>query len=68
MHAIEYVIDDIARTLQMDPLQIRRRNFYGINERNVTPYAQLVEDNVINEIFDQLEASSDYQGTTCGDS
>ena len=60
MHAIEYVIDDIARTLNMDPLQIRRRNFYGIEERNVTPYAQVVDDNVINEIFDQLEASSDY--------
>ena len=60
MHAIEYVIDDIARTLQLDPLQIRRRNFYGIEERNVTPYAQVVEDNVINDIFDQLETSSDY--------
>ncbi len=32
MFAIEYVIDDIARTLGKDPLEVRRRNFYG-NER-----------------------------------
>ena len=60
MHAIEYVIDDIARTLQKDPLEIRRRNFYGIDERNVTQYQQVVDDNIINEIVDQLEADSDY--------
>ncbi len=60
MHAIEYVIDDIARTLNKDPLQIRRRNFYGVDERNVTPYQQVVEDNIINEVIDQLETSSDY--------
>ena len=60
MHAIEYVIDDIARTLNKDPLEIRRRNFYGIDERNVTPYQQVVEDNIVNDVIDQLEASSDY--------
>ncbi len=60
MHAIEYVIDDIARTLGLDPLQVRRRNFYGVGERNVTPYQQVVEDNIIGDIFDQLECSSSY--------
>jgi xanthine dehydrogenase large subunit len=60
MHAIECVIEDIARTLGKDPLEIRRRNFYGKDERNVTPYHQVVEDNIIDEIFDQLEASADY--------
>ena len=60
MFAIEYVIDDIARHLGRDPLEIRRRNFYGKNERNVTHYRQTVEDNVIGEIFDQLVADSDY--------
>ena len=29
MYAIEYVIDNIARTLGIDPLAVRRRNFYG---------------------------------------
>ncbi|MDA0705109.1 MAG: xanthine dehydrogenase molybdopterin binding subunit [Proteobacteria bacterium] len=60
MHAIEYVIDDIARSLQLDPLAVRRRNFYGIHERNVTPYQQVVEDNIIGEIFDQLESDAAY--------
>ncbi|MGI9220025.1 MAG: xanthine dehydrogenase molybdopterin binding subunit [Woeseiaceae bacterium] len=60
MHAIEYVIEDIARKLGKDPLEIRRKNFYGKDERNVTPYHQVVEDNIIAEVFDQLEASADY--------
>ena len=58
--AIEYVLDSIARRLGKDPLAVRRANFYGRDERNVTPYRQTVRDNVIHELVDQLEASSDY--------
>ncbi len=61
MYAIEYVIDDIARTLQKDPLEIRRRNFYGDDERNVTQYQQTIEDNIIKDIVDKLEGDADYQ-------
>ncbi len=61
MFAIEYLIDDIARALQKDPLDIRRRNFYGKGERNVTQYQQTIEDNIIDEIFDKLLADSDYE-------
>ncbi len=61
MFAIEYAIEDIARELGKDPLEIRRRNFYGKDDRNITQYHQPVEDNIIEEIFDQLTASSDYQ-------
>jgi len=61
MFAIEYVVDDIARALGKDPLEIRRRNFYGKNERNVTHYHQVIEDNVIDELFELLLASSDYE-------
>ncbi|NQV85480.1 MAG: xanthine dehydrogenase molybdopterin binding subunit [Woeseiaceae bacterium] len=61
MFAIEYAIEDIARKLGKDPMEVRRRNFYGKDERNVTQYHQLVEDNVIAEIFDQLLVSSDYE-------
>ena len=61
MFAIEYAIEDIARELDKDPLEIRRRNFYGKDDRNVTQYQQVIEDNVIDEIFDQLVASSDYE-------
>jgi xanthine dehydrogenase large subunit len=62
MHAIEYVIDDIARSLDKDPLEVRWVNFYGKQERNVTPYQQVIEDNIIEDIVDQLVASSDYSG------
>ena len=61
MFAIEYAIDDIARTLGIDPLDVRRRNFYGHDERNVTHYQQVVEDNIADELFDRLLDSSDYK-------
>ena len=61
MFAIEYVIDDIARALGHDPCAVRRRNFYGDGERNVTQYQQIVDDNILDELFDRLLASSDYE-------
>jgi xanthine dehydrogenase large subunit len=59
--AIEYIIDDIARELGLDPLDVRKRNFYGKLERNVTPYGMTVEDNVIHELVAELEQTSDYR-------
>ena len=35
---------------------MRRANFYGITDRNVTPYDQIVTDNVIRRILDELAA------------
>jgi xanthine dehydrogenase large subunit len=61
MFGIEYVLDDVARTLSLDPLDVRRRNFYGTTERNVTPYGMRVEDNVIHQIVDRLEADCGYR-------
>ena len=59
--AIEYVIDEIARNLGRDPLDIRRLNFYGKSERNVTPYGQAIVDNVIHELVAELEQASEYR-------
>jgi xanthine dehydrogenase large subunit len=59
--AIEYVIDDIARALGKDALDVRRLNFYGTTERNVTPYGQVVVDNVIAPLVDELEGTSEYR-------
>ena len=59
--ATEYIIDSIARELGLDPLDVRRLNFYGKTERNTTPYHQVVEDNVIDELVTQLETSSGYR-------
>src|SRR6202020_2102015 len=59
--AIEYIIDNVARSLGEDSLDVRRRNLYGKTERNQTPYGQVVEDNVIHELIDELEATSEYR-------
>jgi len=59
--AIEYIIDEIARNLGVDPLDIRRRNFYGRDSDNVTPYGQVIVDNVIHELTDELEQTSQYR-------
>jgi xanthine dehydrogenase large subunit len=55
------VIDEIARFLGKDPIDVRRINFYGTTERNVTHYHQTIVDNVIGDIVDQLEKSSEYR-------
>ena len=57
---IETIIETIASKLKRDPLDIRRINFYGITERNVTPYGQAIEDNIIRELVDELVETSDY--------
>jgi xanthine dehydrogenase large subunit len=60
MMGIEYVIDEIARDLGLDPLTVRQRNFYGTDDRNVTPYHMVVEDNIIPELVAELAQSADY--------
>jgi len=59
--AVEYLIDSVARRLGLDPLAVRRANFYGSAQHNVTPYGQVVDDNIIHELVDQLAASSAYE-------
>jgi xanthine dehydrogenase large subunit len=61
MFAIECVVDDIARHLHKDPLEVRRVNFYGKDDRNTTQYLQTIDDNIIAEIVTELEQTSDYQ-------
>ncbi|NRR30346.1 xanthine dehydrogenase molybdopterin binding subunit [Oxalobacteraceae bacterium] len=62
--AIEYIVDEIARNLGMDALDVRKINFYGRNDeegRNVTQYNQKITDNVIHELVEQLVTESDYR-------
>ncbi len=61
MFGIEYAIDDIARYLGKDPLEIRQRNFYGDNGRDVTHYGQPVEDNIAPELVARVAADADYE-------
>ncbi|MGH6647603.1 xanthine dehydrogenase molybdopterin binding subunit [Aquabacterium sp.] len=59
--AVEVALDSIARKLKLDALDVRLANLYGLQENNVTPYGQTVEDNVLRPLIDQLVASSDYR-------
>ena len=61
MMAIENIIDHISISLKKDPAEIRRRNFYQKKKKNITHYNMKIEDNVIQEIFDQLIKSSNYK-------
>jgi xanthine dehydrogenase large subunit len=59
---IEKIIEEIAHFLGIDSLEVRKRNVYSDHEnRNITHYGQLVENNCLSEIISNLEAKSDYQ-------
>lgn len=62
MFVIETVLDDIARHLGRDPLEIRQINFYDVEPgaRSTTPYGMLVEDNVAPALVAELAAECDY--------
>ncbi len=36
--AIEYIMDNVARSVGHDSLDVRRANLYGKTENNKTPY------------------------------
>jgi xanthine dehydrogenase large subunit len=72
--AAERMIDHIASHLDLDPLLVRRRNFYdpalapdkvqptiAATARRLTPYYMEVEDCIIADIVDALAKTSDYE-------
>jgi xanthine dehydrogenase large subunit len=59
--AIEWVVDEIARDLGLDPLAVRIKNFYGVGERDMTPYSMKVEDNVLPDLVPELQRTSGYE-------
>jgi xanthine dehydrogenase large subunit len=61
MVAIERVMDAIAHERGLDPLDVRKANFYrpGFDK---TPYGQVVEDpETLKGIVEELEQSSEYR-------
>ncbi|MDO3721211.1 xanthine dehydrogenase molybdopterin binding subunit [Marinobacter sp. chi1] len=60
MMIIEQAMDDIARHLGQDPLDIRKRNLYRPG-RATTHYGQTIEQHVLPQLLERLEASSDYR-------
>lgn len=61
MAVMEQIIDRVARALKKDAADIRFKNFYGIDTRNVTHYGETVENNHLFLIHDQLSKFSEYQ-------
>ncbi|RYX89660.1 MAG: xanthine dehydrogenase molybdopterin binding subunit [Comamonadaceae bacterium] len=59
--AIETILGDIARALDLDPLDVRKRNLYGVDERNTTHYQMKVEDNILHPLLDRIEETSSYR-------
>jgi xanthine dehydrogenase large subunit len=59
--AMENIIEEIAAFLGRDAYEVRRRNCYGTDERNVTPYGQLVTNNTLPAILERLVETSAYQ-------
>jgi xanthine dehydrogenase large subunit len=58
--AMEAVIEDVAGHLGLDALDVRQKNCYGITDRNVTHYGQLVGNNTLPRLFSELRLESGY--------
>ncbi len=61
MVGAERFIEEVAYATGLDPLEVRKRNLYGSDGREITPYHQPVEDMIAGEVIDDLEHSCDYR-------
>ena len=60
MIAAEAMMDDIAITLGLDPLDVRLVNLYR-EGRAVTPYGQTIEQHVLQRLVSRLEQTCNYR-------
>jgi xanthine dehydrogenase large subunit len=61
MLAAERMMDELAIRLGLDPLDVRKRNFYR-EGRDITPYGMRVEEHgTLHDLVDTLEESSAYR-------
>ncbi len=56
---VEYMLDDIARKLRRDPLDIRQINLFRDGDK--THYGQTVEHILLPALIRELETTSDYR-------
>jgi len=61
MVGAERFIEEVAYATGLDPLEVRKRNLYGGEGREITPYHQPVEDMIAGEVIDDLSHSCDYR-------
>ena len=57
---IEAIIEDIARNLRCDALDVRKANVYR-EGADITHYGQRVENNLLPKLFKDLESNCDYR-------
>ena len=55
----EYIIDDVARAVGRDPLDVRKDNLY--KDGDVTHYGQSIENYHMKELIEQLESECEYR-------
>jgi len=60
MFVIEVVLEHIARELGKSVEEVRAVNYYGTDDRNITPYDQVIKDNIIVELTESLKNEIDY--------
>ncbi|WP_299689088.1 xanthine dehydrogenase molybdopterin binding subunit [uncultured Tateyamaria sp.] len=67
MVAMERIMDHVAAALDLDPLNLRQKNFYasggdfsGTETGRTTPYGQVVDDFIGDALVAQLVDTSDY--------
>ncbi|MDE2449223.1 MAG: xanthine dehydrogenase molybdopterin binding subunit [Gammaproteobacteria bacterium] len=61
MMVIEHVLDQVARSLRLEPLAVRRANLYGGEGRNTTHYGQTVDGKLIAGMVDRLAHECRYE-------
>jgi xanthine dehydrogenase large subunit len=57
---IENILEEIAVYLKRDPVEVRMKNCYGVDDRNITPYGQTVKNNLLPRLFKETVDRGDY--------
>ncbi|HWW61384.1 MAG TPA: molybdopterin cofactor-binding domain-containing protein, partial [Thermoanaerobaculia bacterium] len=63
---IENILEEIAIFLGKDPLEVRTRNAYGIEDRNTTPYGQVLANNTLPRLFRDIRERADWDRRVAG--